>query len=50
MKILFVYPEIPITYWGFQYALNLYLSRLSPLGLLTVAALFLNITKNALLI
>ena len=42
MKILFVYPEIPITYWGFQYALKFVAKKAAypPLGLLTVAALF----------
>ncbi|NLL52197.1 MAG: B12-binding domain-containing radical SAM protein [Peptococcaceae bacterium] len=42
MKILFVYPEIPITYWGFQYALKFVSKKAGypPLGLLTVAALF----------
>lgn len=41
MKVLLVWPEIPITYWGGQYAVKL-MSRLAlmpPLGLLTVAAL-----------
>ncbi len=41
MKILFVYPENPITYWGFQYALRFVSKKASfpPLGLLTVAAI-----------
>ena len=36
-----VYPEIPITYWGFEYALEFIEKKASipPLGLLTVAAL-----------
>ena len=41
MKILFVYPEIPVTYWGFQHALK-FISKKAvfpPLGLLTVASL-----------
>lgn len=39
--ILMVYPEIPITYWGFEYALEFIEKKASipPLGLLTVAAL-----------
>lgn len=41
MKILLVYPEYPITYWGFQYALKFVSKKASfpPLGLITVAAL-----------
>ncbi len=40
-KVLLVYPEFPITYWGFQYALPMSGRRasLSPLGLTTLAAL-----------
>lgn len=41
MKILLVYPQNPITYWGFQYALR-FISKKAcfpPLGLLTVAAM-----------
>lgn len=41
MKILFVYPKNPITYWSFDYALK-FISRKSafpPLGLLTVAGM-----------
>ncbi len=36
-----VYPEMPITYWGFEYALEFIEKKASipPLGLLTVAAL-----------
>ncbi|HWQ71936.1 MAG TPA: B12-binding domain-containing radical SAM protein [Desulfitobacteriaceae bacterium] len=41
MKILFVYPRYPITYWGFQHALKFISKKASfpPLGLLTVAAM-----------
>ncbi|KLU58777.1 ribosomal protein S12 methylthiotransferase RimO [Peptococcaceae bacterium CEB3] len=41
MKILLVYPEYPVTYWGFQYALKFVSKRASfpPLGLMTVAAI-----------
>lgn len=41
MRILLVYPEFPLTYWGFQYGLPLAGKRanLPPLGLATVAAL-----------
>jgi len=41
-KILLVYPELPPSYWGFQYALELAGKRavMPPLGLLTVAAMF----------
>jgi radical SAM superfamily enzyme YgiQ (UPF0313 family) len=41
MKILFVYPEYPVTFWGFQYALKFISKKASfpPLGLLTVAAM-----------
>jgi radical SAM superfamily enzyme YgiQ (UPF0313 family) len=41
MKILFVYPKNPITYWSFEYALR-FISKKSafpPLGLLTVAGM-----------
>jgi len=41
MKILFVYPNFPVTFWGFKYALK-FISKKSaspPLGLLTVAAM-----------
>jgi tRNA A37 methylthiotransferase MiaB len=39
--ILMVYPEIPNTYWGFQYAVGFMNKKAAiiPLGLLTVAAL-----------
>jgi len=39
---LLVYPRFPLSYWGFQYALELTGKRsaMPPLGLLTVAALF----------
>lgn len=41
MKILLVYPEYPVTYWGFQHALRFIRKKAAfpPLGLLTVAAL-----------
>ncbi len=41
LKALLVYPEIPPTYWGFNYALPFIGTKSSnpPLGLLTVAAL-----------
>lgn len=41
MKVLLVYPQIPVTYWGFQYALKFVSKRAGfpPLGLLTVAAM-----------
>lgn len=41
MKILFVYPEYPDTFWSFKYALKFISKKASnpPLGLLTVAAL-----------
>ncbi len=41
MKILFVNPEFPVTYWGFQYTLDLAGKHVNvpPLGLVTVAAL-----------
>lgn len=41
MKILLVYPEYPVTYWGFQHALRFIRKKAAfpPLGLLTVAAI-----------
>jgi Fe-S oxidoreductase len=41
MKILLVYPEIPVTYWGFQHALKFISKKAAfpPLGLLTIASL-----------
>lgn len=41
MKILFVYPEIPVTYWGFQHALKFISKKAAfpPLGLITIAAM-----------
>ncbi len=41
MKILLVYPKIPITYWGFQHALKFISKKAAfpPLGLLTIAAM-----------
>lgn len=40
-KILMVYPEIPVTYWSFSYALPFIKKKalLPPLGLITVASL-----------
>ena len=40
MRVLLVYPEFPLTYWGLQHALALAGKRASlpPLGLVTVAA------------
>ncbi|NBJ14667.1 MAG: DUF4070 domain-containing protein [Dehalobacter sp. 4CP] len=41
MKILLVYPQIPLTYWSFQYALKFISKKAGspPLGLLSVAAM-----------
>lgn len=41
MKVLLVYPEIPVTYWGFQHALKFVSKKAAfpPLGLLTIAAM-----------
>ncbi|MBF0529962.1 MAG: B12-binding domain-containing radical SAM protein, partial [Deltaproteobacteria bacterium] len=41
MKILMVYPEYPLTFWGFKHALRFISKRAAypPLGLLTVAAM-----------
>jgi radical SAM superfamily enzyme YgiQ (UPF0313 family) len=41
MKILLVYPKIPVTYWGFQHALKFISKKAAfpPLGLLTVASM-----------
>jgi radical SAM superfamily enzyme YgiQ (UPF0313 family) len=41
MKVLLVWPEIPVTYWGAQYSVKLIEKRsaMPPLGLLTVAAI-----------
>ena len=41
MNVLLVYPEIPATYWSFQYALRFVRKKASypPLGLVTVAAM-----------
>ncbi|MFY9826735.1 MAG: B12-binding domain-containing radical SAM protein, partial [Thermoanaerobaculia bacterium] len=41
-KVLLVYPTFPLSYWGFQYAIELAGKRASmpPLGLITVAAMF----------
>ncbi|MBU4425199.1 MAG: cobalamin B12-binding domain-containing protein, partial [Proteobacteria bacterium] len=57
MKILFIYPEFPDTFWSFKHALRFIHKKASspPLGLLTVAAMLplewekrlvdLNVTK-----
>lgn len=41
MNILLLYPEYPITYWGFQYALRFVHRKAAfpPLGLMTIAAM-----------
>ncbi len=41
MKILLVYPDTPVTYWGFQHALKFVSKKAAfpPLGLITVAAM-----------
>jgi radical SAM superfamily enzyme YgiQ (UPF0313 family) len=41
MKVLLVYPEYPVTFWSFDYALKFISKKAAypPLGLLTVAAL-----------
>ncbi len=41
MKVLLVYPEYPVTFWSFRYALSFISKKASfpPLGLLTIAAL-----------
>ena len=41
MKVLLVYPQTPVTYWGFQHALKFISKKASfpPLGLLTVASM-----------
>jgi radical SAM superfamily enzyme YgiQ (UPF0313 family) len=41
MKVLLVYPETPVTYWSFKYAVPFVRKKalLPPLGLLTVAAM-----------
>lgn len=41
MKVLLVYPQFPVTFWGFKYALNFVSKKATspPLGLLTVAAM-----------
>ena len=40
-RILLVYPEFPLTYWGMQYVLPIFnkKSLMPPLGLITIAAL-----------
>ena len=41
MRILFVYPEFPDTFWSFKHALKFFRKKSAspPLGLLTVAAM-----------
>ncbi|RPJ56693.1 MAG: B12-binding domain-containing radical SAM protein, partial [Dehalococcoidia bacterium] len=41
MKILFVYPQYPDTFWSFKHALKIAAEKAAfpPLGLLTVAAM-----------
>lgn len=41
MKVLLVYPELPVTFWSFKHAINFIGKRAisPPLGLLTIAAL-----------
>ncbi len=41
IKALFVYPQIPATFWGFKYALKFVSKKAAspPLGLLTIAAM-----------
>jgi len=41
MNILLVYPQYPVTFWSFKYALKFIAKKASlpPLGLLTVAAM-----------
>jgi radical SAM superfamily enzyme YgiQ (UPF0313 family) len=41
MKVLFISPEFPVTFWGFKYALEFVNKKASnpPLGLITVAAM-----------
>jgi radical SAM superfamily enzyme YgiQ (UPF0313 family) len=41
MKVLFVYPEFPVTYWSFKHALKIEGKKAAfpPLGLLTVATM-----------
>lgn len=40
-KVLLVYPRIPVTYWGLEYAIQFtyFKSVMPPLGLLTIAAM-----------
>ncbi|MFT8889371.1 MAG: DUF4070 domain-containing protein [Ethanoligenens sp.] len=52
MNILFVYPEYPVTYWGFQYALRFVAKKAAfpPLGLMTIASMMPNETYQKKLI
>ena len=40
-KVLLVYPEFPVSFWGFQYAIEFIgkKSNVPPLGLLTIAGM-----------
>lgn len=51
MKVLLVYPQYPVTYWGFQYALKFVSKKAAfpPLGLLTVAAILPDEIKKKLI-
>lgn len=50
MKILLVYPKIPVTYWGFQHALKFVSKKAAfpPLGLLTIASMIPNYHEKKL--
>ena len=50
MKILFVYPQYPDTFWSFKYALKFVSKRAAfpPLGLLTVAAMLPHLWEKKL--
>ena len=51
MKILLVYPKIPVTYWGFQHALKFVSKKAAfpPLGLLTIASMIPNAHEKRLI-
>lgn len=51
MKILFVYPEYPDTFWGFRHALKFVGKKapFPPLGLLTVAAMLPEVWEKRLI-
>src|SRR5512134_242121 len=50
MNILLVYPQYPVTFWSFKYALKFIAKKASlpPLGLLTVAAMLPRTWKQRL--